>query len=525
MARRRRSLPTPESSATDAAINAIGAEELRELVRDIIPWLDEATHARLVNMLVDRAARSQGGWVPAGPSDKDVTEIVAFADAAQHVGHADPSDIDDFLRQGSNAFLGKRYDAAMQIFSALLIPIGEGDIDLGQHEMVDEVLGVDLAECAAQYVVSAYMTASPTTRSEAVVTAIGEMDSFGHVWEPLHHIERIAVEPLPEFDAFLQQWRALVEARVGTARSHDWERNEDRWLREVIGRMEGIEGLAKMARTSKRAEDLRSWCDALVDAKDWSAAVNAYDEAAKLVTDKQLWRGEFLDGAALAAQVLGATDLPALLERAWREAPGLARLLRWLGSATDPGIMWASASAALSACPKKADRQRAVLFSVLGDLGAAADLLAKAPGLGWSHDEHPGHVLFPLFSRLLGGPELPVPPLRDFDVAAMLGDHDEPRLATPGVAEVLARTGRSEVTDPQERSAMLTAMKVAAEKRLTAIVENKRRRHYGQVAGLVAAAAVVDPSQETTAWIAGIRAKYRRYYALQEKFDSHLRRR
>ena len=32
---------------------------------------------------------------------------------------------------------------------------------------------------------------------------------------------------------------------------------------------------------------------------------------------------------------------------------------------------------------------------------AAADLLSKAPGLGWSSDDHPGHVLFPSFAVLL----------------------------------------------------------------------------------------------------------------------------
>jgi hypothetical protein len=523
MGRRSRSQITAQTVSVEAALDALGADALRGVIRDILPELDDQTHAQLVDMVIDRAARGTAGWSPPAPSDKEMVEIVAFAEAAEHVGYADPSDVDDFLRQGSNAFLGKRYEAAMQIFSALLIPIGEGDIDLGQHEMVDEVLGVDLADCAAQYVVSAYMTATPTTRSEAVLTAIGEMDSFGHFWKPLQEIERVAVEPLPEFEAFLHQWRTLVEARAGTARRNDWDRNEDRWLREVIGRMEGVEGLAKMARTSKRAEDLRTWCDALVNTRDWSAARKAYEEAAQLVTDKKLWRGEFLDGAALAAQELGTTDLPARLERAWREAASLPRLLRWLGSATDAGVMRESAMAALRTCPKKADRQRAVLFSVLGDLSAAADLLASAPGLGWSDDEHPGHVLFPLFSRLLGGPELIAPPLRDYDVAALLGDHDEPRLATPGVAEIFARLGLAEVTDPQERSTMLTAMKAAAEKRLTGIVENKRRRHYGHVAQLVAAVSGADPSKETATWVAGIRAKYRRYYALQEEFDGHLR--
>ena len=37
------------------------------------------------------------------------------------------------------------------MFEALLPPIAVGEIDLGQHELVDEVLTVDTHACVAQY--------------------------------------------------------------------------------------------------------------------------------------------------------------------------------------------------------------------------------------------------------------------------------------------------------------------------------------------------------------------------------------
>ena len=132
MPRRYVTKPTPDAAVTEAALDVMDADELRALIRDIIPWLDQATHARIVNALVDRVARNPSGWVPEGPSDAVVTDIAAFAEAAKRVGHADPSDADDYLRQGSHAFLGKNYRAAFQIFRELLIPIGNVDIDLGQ---------------------------------------------------------------------------------------------------------------------------------------------------------------------------------------------------------------------------------------------------------------------------------------------------------------------------------------------------------------------------------------------------------
>lgn len=76
-----------------------------------------------------------------------------------------------------------------------------------------------------------------------------------------------------------------------------------------------------------RADDLRAWCRALVEAKDWKAA--------------------------LAARQLGRRHLPARLERAWREAPSLLRLRRWLGSAGSTSALNKRAAAALEACPHR----------------------------------------------------------------------------------------------------------------------------------------------------------------------------
>ena len=52
-----------------------------------------------------------------------------------------------------------------------------------------------------------------------------------------------------------------------------------------------------------------------------------------------------------------------------------------------------------------------------GELEPAARLLAAAPGLGWSSGEHPGHLLLPLFMRLLGSEK---------KATATLMDHREP---------------------------------------------------------------------------------------------------
>jgi hypothetical protein len=529
MGRRRTSTSKPDSSVVDGALAAMSAVELRELVRDMLLELDERAHARILNFLIDRAARNDSGWTPAGPSEESVSSIVAFAEAAKRVGYADPSEVDDYLLQGTNAFLGKDYLVAFKIFRALLLPICDGDIDLGQHEMVDEILSVDVAACAAQYVVATYMTAVPEQRAEAARTAIDEVGGFGNFWEPLREMDRVAIEPLPQLDDFISRWRALIEASCGSARRNDWGTERDGWLREAVQRMEGSDGLARLARSTRRGDDLRAWCLMLVEARDWKAALSAYEEAAQIVAPKRYSRGEFLDGAALAAQKLGRKDLPARFEHAWREAPSMLRLRRWLGTSKNKATLRKRASRALDVCPKKATRQRAFLHVILGDATSAAKLLAAAPGLGWSDGEHPGHLLFPLFHAMLGGSALPdasepvsVRRMAIDELVWLTTARDEPRLAAPEVDEILKLAGMGGFVNADARRVLLGAMRRAAEKRVAGVTKNKRRRYYWHAAKLVASCAALNSSRETVRWVAGMRKEYRRYPALQGEFDHHI---
>jgi len=526
MRRGHRSTFKPKGSVVDAALEAMDAEALRELVRGLLPWLDDKTHAKVTGEIIDRAARSKSAWTPDAPSDESVAEALEFAEAASRVGYADPSEVDDYLRQAMNAFLGKDYRAAFQVFRALIIPLSEGEIDLGQHEMLDEVLGVDVADCAAQYVVAMYMTAAPAHRAKAVKTAIDDMSAAGHFWHLLEQLERVAVEPLPDFDDFLKRWNDLVRGLAKGERHNDRDTDVDRWRREVTQRLEGTDGLAAIARSTMRSDDFRAWCRALVEARDWKAALSAYDEAAESVSDRSYARGDFLDGAALAAQELSRKDLPKRLERAWRTEPRLLRLRRWLGSARNRTALKKRVAAAIEACPKREHCQLAFLHVLGGDMVSAAKLLASAPGLGWSQSEHPGHLLFPLFYRLLGstvqelGLDTGYPGHRDMDELEMLGrDRDEPRLHNPSVDDVLALAGIDTVEDPSARAAMLKAMQKAVQKRLDGVTENKRRRYYGHAASLAVACAAVDASGASMKWLAGIRDEYRRYPALQREFD------
>ena len=80
-------------------------------------------------------------------------------------------------------------------------------------------------------------------------------------------------------------------------------------------------------------------------------------------------------------------------------------------------------------------------------------------------------------------------------------------------------------TSATARALVVKALRHAAEKRAAGVTEQKRRRHYGHAVRLVGACEVADPTPETGVWVASVRAKYRRYPALQDEFDKCLNRR
>jgi len=266
-----------------------------------------------------------------------------------------------------------------------------------------------------------------------------------------------------------------------------------------------------------------------VDRGDWAGALHAYDASAALV-GKSHWRGELLDGGALAAQQLGRPDVPKRLETAWRTAPTLTRLLRWLpANGHTPTGLRAKAKKALARCPKTAGRQLGLLRVLVGDAGAAADLLSQAPGLGWSSDDHPGHVVFPLFAVLLANrtsrkvsdtllADLESTCRDPLDALSPENVEGRPKLGAPSIVALIQDVSSNITLVDADRNSMVDAMRTAAEKRVEGILANSRRRHYGHAALLVASCLALAPTErgeDVSAWMAGLRQTYKRRHAFR----------
>ncbi len=513
----------------EMALSAMGSEELRAVIVSILLELDDRAADRVAQMILHRGGRAGSGGSSAPADDADVTEAIAFAQAAQRSGYANPEDVDLRLRRGIAAFARKDYFAAQRIFGALLGPIAEAEIDLGQDELVDEVLTVNVADCATQYVVAEYMLSEPGRRAEKVRAAVGAICGIGTLGDLIQAMERVAIEALPGLSDFYPAWRAIIEKETDTSAQSSWDGEANRGLREVILRMEGVSGLAALARSTRRIRDLDAWCACLVEARDWKASLAAFEEASVLVGEGHR-RAPFLDGAALAAQGMGIPDLSPWLEQAWNAQPTMFRLSRWLGSATSRPLLLERAARALQACPDHATRQRAFLHLIQGQIEQTAELLSGAPGLGWSHEDHPGHLIFPLFVTLLGGTgrsdqamALPDDGMKESGFATLRVDgQTRPVLATPDVAEIVRDAGVEGLADNWVRQAMLTAMRQAASKRVSAVTEATRRNRYGHAASLVATCVACDPSAETLQWAASLRERNRRFSALSAEFDARM---
>ena len=511
-----------------AALRALDAEELRAFIGDALERLDPDERGPIEDALLRRAA-ARGGYRPAAPSPEIVDEVLEFAKAARRVAHADPMEVDEYLRHGITASLAGEHATARRVFEALLFPIAEAEIDLGQHEMVEEVLSVDLHDCVGRYLLSVYLDTPTRARVDAIVTAIEKVNGLGALIEPVRAMEEALGHALPENEAFLDAWIKRLES--SSSGKEEWESEHERWLRDAVARREGTPGLVRIARATKRPQAVAAWCDAVVKHGDWKQALAAYEEAVTLVTSG-LWTGGFLDGAALAASKLGRKDATKKLEAAWVGAPSLARILRWLvADDANAATIRKRAAATIDASPTRSKRLHAFLHVIVGDVPSAANALKSAPGLGWSSDDHPGHLLFAVFAWLLGDgtPKgvsvgvlevLKQPPRSLLDVH-LDAEEGSTKLPTPTVIDVLERASVRANVAPNDRAAALDAMRTAASKRTDGVTGEKRRRHYDHAATLVGCCVEAD-RQGSVAWLEALRARTSRFPAYQEALRAAL---
>jgi len=489
----------------------MSAPALRAAVRAVLDQLDDDVKDSVIDTLMTRGTKARSGWRPARPSARVVEEARSFADAARHMRRR-LSSPEITRAPGPSSKRSCRESRALTSISASTS---------SSRRCSESTRG-----CVAQYAASVFITTPLGERADAIIRALEQVEGVGTLSSPITDMEDVCAGALPDLGAFLPLWVKRLE-RCRPSKD-EWETEHERWLREVVYRADGVEGLERIARKTRRPQSCLAWCDALVDRGDWTAVMSASDVAARLVCQSH-WRGEILDRRALAAQELGRPDLSRRLEAAWRAAPTLPRLLRWLAAdGHERAAIRAKATKALPRCPKTAARQIGLLRALAGDVSGAAAVLARSLGLGWSNPDHPGHTLFPLLATLLSNgtigdalvSELETTSRDPLESFAMTDEEHKPTLTTPAIVPLIQNACSSVALNDPDRDAVLDAMRVAAEKRVEGILGNSRRRHYGHAALLVAACVAYASQKRATEilrWAVTLRQQHWRRHAFREE--------
>ena len=96
----------------------------------------------------------------------------------------------------------------------------------------------------------------------------------------------------------------------------------------------------------------------------------------------------------------------------------------------------------------------------------------------------------------------------------------KPKLATPSIVGLVQDACPSITMTDANRDLAITAMRVAAERRVEGILGNSRRRHYGHAALLVASCLAFAPKAreaELSVWVADLRQQYARRSAFRQE--------
>lgn len=174
------------------ALKAMTAPELRAFVRGVLDELDPDARTAIAGALIARAVKGRAGWKPSRPAQRIVDDAKSFAEAARVVGYADPADVSEHLRLAGKAFLAGDHATAREVFEALLLPLAAAEIDLGEHELIDEVLTVDAHTCVAQYVTSVYTTTPVNQRADAVLRAMDQVRGVSSLLNPIKEMEDVS---------------------------------------------------------------------------------------------------------------------------------------------------------------------------------------------------------------------------------------------------------------------------------------------------------------------------------------------
>ncbi|MFY0562478.1 hypothetical protein ACN28E_01440 [Archangium lansingense] len=452
-----------------------------------------------------------------------------------------------------------QYPLARNAYQALFSLL-EFEDDQGRGLRAEHLSQVDIPEARARYLRAVYAVTPHEQRASQLLKEMRWMrELLPRGPRPLmQEWLDISSEPLPDFDAFLRDWNALLRQQE--------DPDAEAWLREAIRLSQGTRGLRELA-FSEPSRHPRAFVDLLAALEregQTQAVLTTAREALEALPAALPLRATVASVLASAAERLGQPDtvrsarweafvsqptLPRLLDlRDTRpsepeRAPLMAQAARHLEAVLQQPRQLSGSMAALPGDEDSfevlahADRRLlAQAWLLAHDWEAAHALAAKESALGWTYGDNPQGLVVPAFLVLLSGQPLDKLP-RNVDAlwhqalesgtqaGAWYSDdrrHDEAlrdRLAR-AYAEALPALS----LEPSERERLREWCLELARKRVSTIVSRQHRRSYAKAAQLLAAGAEVlwlhGEQARGNLLLAGFRESFRRHRAFQAELDA-----
>lgn len=263
----------------------------KEFMAGIVKRLSELSHAELVQIIVERAEQTPASGRKAfldtltlpemkrrAVSDTLIEEIDAFAQRVEEGEYCEgwgwdeeireerdwgdeswASEMDDFFGKArdllfeGNAVLAEK--AYVKLFD--ILAMGQEPGHLPGNPDFSLLLESDLDEQLALFLQAIYRSAPAAERSELLYQAI---DDYGYLSTApglsLQQIVNACVDPLPDYECFLNDWIAFLT---------EHERSGSKLLREAILLRGGNDALAKFARehAERHPQAYIDWLEAL----------------------------------------------------------------------------------------------------------------------------------------------------------------------------------------------------------------------------------------------------------------------
>ncbi|WNG13687.1 hypothetical protein [Cystobacter fuscus] len=466
------------------------------------------------------------------------------------------------FQRAQRAFERGRWPLARDAYRALFELLQRED-DYGLGLRPEHLEEVDMPEAQARYLCALYQVTPPARRAGALWEAMKEEDRWRFGPPPkLQEVRDVSPEPLPDLEAFLSDWEALL-------RKLEDDPEAEAWLREAVGLSRGAQGLRELARTG-RGHHPRAWVDllALLEKEGQPREVlDTAHEALKALPARLPLRAWVADFLATAAERLALPEQ--VREARWESfvaCPGLKRLLdlrecgeseperarlmkqaarqmqKALGQPRDTGPMpWEEPPLPRGEWDEPSPSLDEVLLAqarLLGhDWQAAWKSAAGAEVLGWSSDDNPQGLVVPFLLLWLSGPSSPEGPPRSVEVlwSKVLENSSvsEPWSTEEAARELSERLTHAydevlavlSVSRPQQEELLEECLEVARERART-IVRQKHRRSYGKAALLLAACAEVLQRRGQPAraqeFLRRFREEFPRHSAFQAELDAAM---